>query len=181
MQSLWQTTREAEPRNASDCSEKPKSPGTPSCRGKKVLLLDGNSSRQVLRVRALRKYGLEVDCAADIGEARSLWHANVYNLVLLNCSHESSTAEEFCGEIKKAIPGQLVGFLVGRPGYVASAPNPEGCAAQGECDSDAGDSIRMLLADDCRDLGGSGRYLETAWRIAASRALKGCGKTFSAR
>lgn len=163
-------------------SEKQTYPETFSCRGKRVLLLDGNGSRQGVRARALRGYGgLKVDCAADIGEAQALWHANVYNLVLLNCSHEGSVAAEFCAEIKTAALRQLVGFLVGKPSYVASAPNPEGCVAPREDDSDAGDSIRMLLANDCRDLGGCGRYLETTWRINAARALKGCGKTFPTR
>ena len=36
----------------------------------------------------MRKLGIEVDCAADIAEARSWWRADLYNLVLINMENE---------------------------------------------------------------------------------------------
>jgi len=51
---------------------------------KRVLLLDTSQTKRDLRADVMRKLGIEVDCAADILEARCWWRADLYNLVLIN-------------------------------------------------------------------------------------------------
>ena len=52
-----------------------------SLKKKRVLLIDGSSTKRELRAETMRKLGMDVDCAADISEARSWWRAALYNLV----------------------------------------------------------------------------------------------------
>ena len=51
---------------------------------KRVLLLDDSTAKRELRAEAMRKLGVDVDCAADLSEARSWWRVDLYNLVLIN-------------------------------------------------------------------------------------------------
>ena len=51
---------------------------------KRILLIATYATKRDLRARVLRKLGVEVDCAADIGEARSLWRVDTYDLVLVD-------------------------------------------------------------------------------------------------
>ena len=55
---------------------------------KRILLIDSFATKRDLRAKVLRKMGIEVDCAADISEARSLWQADSYNLVLLDVKRD---------------------------------------------------------------------------------------------
>jgi CheY-like chemotaxis protein len=50
---------------------------------KRVLLLDTSQTKRDLRAEVMRKLGIDVDCAADVLEARSWWRADLYNLVLM--------------------------------------------------------------------------------------------------
>ena len=50
---------------------------------RRVLLLDTSQSKRDLRADVMRKLGIEVDCAADVMEARCWWRADLYNLVLI--------------------------------------------------------------------------------------------------
>ena len=43
---------------------------------KRILLLDTSQTKRDLRADVMRKLGIEVDCAADIAEARLLWQAD---------------------------------------------------------------------------------------------------------
>ena len=49
---------------------------------KRVLLLDTSQTKRDLRADVMRKLGIEVDCAADVIEARCWWRADLYDLVL---------------------------------------------------------------------------------------------------
>jgi len=40
---------------------------------KRVLLIDASHAKRDLRAEVLRKLGIDVDCAADMAEARSWW------------------------------------------------------------------------------------------------------------
>jgi len=89
---------------------------------KKVLLVDASPGKRDLRAETMRRLGMNVDCAADISEARSWWRADLYNLVLINAGNDLGNCDEFCEDMRKAEPKQHLGFLVGKPEYIANAP-----------------------------------------------------------
>jgi CheY-like chemotaxis protein len=91
---------------------------------KRVLLVDASASKRELRAEIMRKLGVEVDCAADIGEARSWWRADLYNLVLLNVEN-GRHLDKFCADIRRTTPSQQFAFLVGKPEYLADSPAEE--------------------------------------------------------
>ena len=96
--------------------------GVPA-KNKRVLLLDSSQTKRDLRADVMRKLGIEVDCAADVIEARCWWKADFYNLVLVNVAGEIDSRDKFCNEIRSAIPSQRIAFFVGGPEYLAVAPN----------------------------------------------------------
>ncbi|HMK31164.1 MAG TPA: response regulator [Terriglobales bacterium] len=102
---------------------------------KRVLLVDTSPSKRDLRAEAMRRLGMEVDCAADISEARSWWRADLYNLVLINVENELGHRNEFCEDMRRATPSQQLAFLVGKPEYLADAPRADGVSS-GQPDSD---------------------------------------------
>ena len=63
-----------------------------------------------------------MDCASDISEARSLWQADAYNLVLMDVKREPRNVEDFCTEMASAKPPQRMAFLVGKPEYLGNTP-----------------------------------------------------------
>jgi CheY-like chemotaxis protein len=93
---------------------------------KRVLLVDASSTKRDLRAETMRKLGMEVDCAADISEARSWWRADLYDLVLINMQNELGHRDKFCQDIRSAMPPQQLAFLVGKPEYLADSPNTDG-------------------------------------------------------
>src|SRR5438309_327935 len=44
---------------------------------RRVLLVDTSPSKRELRAETMRRLGMDVDCAADISEARSWWRADL--------------------------------------------------------------------------------------------------------
>jgi hypothetical protein len=96
-----------------------------SVKKKRVLLVDGSPSKRDLRAETMRKLGIEVDCAADITEARSWWRADLYNLVLIHMENGSGPQDKFCQDMRSATPPQALAFLVGKPEYLADAPSGE--------------------------------------------------------
>src|SRR2546422_277371 len=44
---------------------------------RRVLLVDTSTSKRELRAETMRRLGMDVDCAADISEARSWWRADL--------------------------------------------------------------------------------------------------------
>jgi CheY-like chemotaxis protein len=103
----------------------PAAPISGELKKKRVLLVDTSPAKRDLRAEVMRKLGMEVDCAADISEARSWWRADLYNLVLLNVENELLHRDEFCDDIRSATPPQQLAFLVGKPEYLADTPNTE--------------------------------------------------------
>jgi hypothetical protein len=81
-----------------------------------------------LRAEVMRKLGMEVDCAADIAEARSWWRADLYHLVLINIENKLGHRDRFCEDLRNAAPPQQLAFLVGKPEYLADSPGAEGAA-----------------------------------------------------
>ena len=121
----------------------------------------------------MRKLGVEVDCAADITEARALWQADSYSLVLVDVRNDSVNVQEFCSEIRRAKPPQAVAFLVGKPEYLAGAPGADEVLVVDKNDGhDAwGQTVAALYANACEALPRRWGFQEASWRIAAVRTL----------
>jgi len=94
-------------------------------RKKRVLLVDTSGAKSELRADAMRKLGMDVDCACDIDEARAWWRPDLYDLVLFNISNEFGQRDKFCDDVRGAIPSQQLAFLVGKPEYLAALPNAD--------------------------------------------------------
>jgi hypothetical protein len=107
---------------------------------RRVLLLDSSQSKRDLRADVMRKLGIDVDCAADVLEARCWWRADLYNLVLINAEGEPESRDKFCGDIRSANPRQRIAFFVGGPQYLAIAPQSGGVGVE------AGDAAREMVA-----------------------------------
>jgi len=82
-----------------------------------------------MRADAMRKLGMDVDCAADIPEARCWWKADLYDLVLINMEKGSGHRDRFCDDLRRATPPQQLAFLVGKPRYLADSLSSEEEAA----------------------------------------------------
>jgi hypothetical protein len=121
----------------------------------------------------MRKLGMDVDCAADISEARSWWRADLYNLVLVNVENESGHRDKFCADIRNATPPQQLAFLVGKPDYLADWPNADGLSSAPEVgNQDCWGEVRKALGADIPG-GPPQRWgiLEASRRISAVRSL----------
>src|SRR5438067_11932205 len=80
---------------------------------RRVLLVDTSPSKRELRAETMRRLGMDVDCAADISEARSWWRADLYNLVLMNMETEQRNWDKYWDDMCSAtLPHQLT-FRVG--------------------------------------------------------------------
>jgi hypothetical protein len=139
---------------------------------KRVLLVDTSSTRD-LRAEVMRKLGMDVDCAADIGEARSWWRADLYNLVLISSENELGRRDKFCDDIRGAMPRQPLAFLVGRPEYIAGSPNAdEALPAQKDSDPALWVDVKAALsADISGGLPQRWGILEACRRISAVRSV----------
>ena len=103
---------------------------------KRVLLVDSSRAKRDLRSETMRRLGADVDCAADISEARCWWRPNLYDLVLINMDGSAKSRDKFCEDIRTFMPSQPIMFLVGRPEYLASSPSTDhDISAQDEVDS----------------------------------------------
>lgn len=91
-------------------------------RKKRVLLVDSSRATRDLRSETMRRLGAEVDCAADLIEARCWWRPDLYNLVLMNATASKSQTEKFCDDIRRLMPRQQIRFFVGGPDYLSAAP-----------------------------------------------------------
>ena len=92
---------------------------------KRILLIDTLTTKRDLRASVMRKLGMEVDCAADISEARSWWRADLYSLVLIDMESGLGHRDKFCDDMRNATPPQQISFLVGKPAYLADVPTAE--------------------------------------------------------
>jgi hypothetical protein len=97
---------------------------------KRVLLVDSSRATRDLRSETMRRLGAEVDCAADISEARCWWRPDLYNLVLMNIPSSMVQTQKFCDDIRRFMPQQQIMFLVGKPDYLlAVVPGVEQSAS----------------------------------------------------
>ncbi|MFZ0137071.1 MAG: hypothetical protein WAK89_08440 [Candidatus Sulfotelmatobacter sp.] len=102
---------------------------------KRVLLLDTSQTKRDLRADVMRQLGIEVDCAADVLEARCWWRADLYNLVLISVAGEIDSRDQFCTDIRGANPPQRIAFFVGGPEYLAAAPHSDEAPAEPDTDA----------------------------------------------
>src|SRR5437762_13040440 len=89
---------------------------------RRILLVDTYANKRDLRAKIMRTLGVEVDCAADITQARALWQADSYSLVLMDVRSDSVNVQEFSSELRGLKPPQAVAFLVGTPVYLPGDP-----------------------------------------------------------
>jgi CheY-like chemotaxis protein len=136
---------------------------------KRLLLVDANAGQSALRVKIMGEAGMRVDCAGDTSAARLLWRTRSYHLVLIDLRHDVQGAEEFCAEIKRDSPSQVVAFLVGKPAYLSSSPNPEP-ASEPALPPDWREKAAMFLTRDCRTASLRGGFQEATLRMAAQRS-----------
>jgi hypothetical protein len=115
---------------------------------KRVLLLDTSQTKRDLRADVMRKLGIEVDCAADVLEARCWWRADLYNLVLINVAGETDSRDKFCTDLRSATPPQRIAFLVGGPAYLASAPHSDEAASEPDAGALHKEMVAALLAQN---------------------------------
>lgn len=139
---------------------------------KRVLLVDASPAKRDLRAETMRKLGMDVDCAADISEARSWWRAALYNLVLINVENELGHRDKFCQDIRSATPPQQLAFLVGKPDYLADLPNADvGQPVPPDGDTDHWGDVRAALSADLpQGLPQRWGILEASRRISAVRS-----------
>jgi DNA-binding NtrC family response regulator len=119
--------------------------GSPAKR-KRVLLLDTSQTKRDLRADVMRKLGIDVDCAADVIEARCWWRADLYNLVLINVAGETDSRDKFCTDIRSANPPQRIAFFVGGPEYLAAAPHSDEGPAEPDEDALHKEMVAALIA-----------------------------------
>jgi len=100
-------------------------PSLAAAKKKRVLLVDTSRTKRDLRSETMRRLGAEVDCAADVSEARCWWRADLYDLVLMHVDTTDANADKFCDDIRRLMPQQQIMFLVGKPEYLAASPNPD--------------------------------------------------------
>jgi hypothetical protein len=144
-------------------------PALAAIKKKRVLLIDTSSRKRELRAEIMRKLGIEVDCAADIAEARSWWRADLYNLVLINVQSDIGLRDDFCGDVRSAIPPQQLAFLVGKPEYLAHSPNAD-TESPADLDQSLVGDVRKALSADLGDMPQRWGILEASRRISAVRS-----------
>ncbi|MCU1303571.1 MAG: hypothetical protein JWQ87_3855 [Candidatus Sulfotelmatobacter sp.] len=139
---------------------------------KRVLLLDTSQTKRDLRADVMRKLGIEVDCAADVLEARCWWRADLYNLVLINVAGENDIRDRFCMDLRSATPPQRIAFFVGGPEYLAAVPNSDQGTEGPGADCIHKELVAALLANDS-PISSHQRWgiLEACKRISSVRAV----------
>jgi CheY-like chemotaxis protein len=138
---------------------------------KRVLLVDTCRAKREIRAETMRRLGAEVDCAADISEARGWWKPDLYDLVLLHVEDELVLRDKFCDDVRSTAPGQQIAFLVGKPAYIAGRPDGKGASAANAEDPLSPPRAATIALPISAD--GSQRWgiLEACRRISAVRLV----------
>jgi CheY-like chemotaxis protein len=139
---------------------------------KRVLLVDTSQTKRDLRADTMRKLGIDVDCAADISEARAWWRADLYNLVLICVGNEVAHRDRFCEDIRGATPPQQLAFLVGKPEYLAGLPGVDEALISDHGDHQAHwEDVKAALSVELAEGRQRWGILEASRRISAVRSL----------
>jgi CheY-like chemotaxis protein len=137
---------------------------------KRVLLVDTSQAKRELRAEVMRKFGVDVDCAAEIAEARSWWRAVLYDLVLINMGKGQGYRDKFCDDIRSATPPQRLAFLVGQPKYLADFPTADEDMSAQNVDDQVVGGVDGALSADRGDLTQRWGILEASRGISSVRA-----------
>ena len=137
---------------------------------KRVLLVDTSQAKRELRAEVMRKVGMDIDCAADIAEARIWWRAGLYDLVLINMEKGGGQRDRFCDDIRSAIPPQRLAFLVGQPQFLADSPDSDEKSPVQDADQQILGDLKLAIAADHGDLNERWGILEASRRISAVRS-----------
>jgi hypothetical protein len=137
---------------------------------KRVLLVDTSQTKRELRAEVMRKLGMDVDCAADIAEARSWWRAALYDLVLINMEEGHGYRDKFCDDVRGARPPQRLAFLVGEPAYLSDSPNPANEIPVENANDGVVVDLKVASSPDHTDLRPRGGILQASRRISAVRS-----------
>lgn len=144
---------------------------TSAVKKNRVLLVDTSAPKRSLRAEIMRKLGMDVDCAADISEARSWWKADFYDLVLIHMEKGEGHRDQFCEDVRRASPLQRLAFLVGKPEYLANSPNvDEVFPVRNGHDGSIAGNIKNALSADVGGLSQRWGILEASRRISAVRS-----------
>jgi hypothetical protein len=119
----------------------------------------------------MRKLGIEVDCAADVLEARCWWRADLYDLVLINASAEAESRDKFCTDIRGATPPQQIAFFVGSPLYLAAAPHSDSAPSDVPADALHKEMVAALLAQGSGNQSQRWGILEACKKISSVRSV----------
>jgi hypothetical protein len=138
---------------------------------KRVLLLDTSQTKRDLRAGVMRKLGIDVDCAADVLEARCWWRADLYNLVLINVAGEIGSRDEFCSDLRGATPPQRIAFLVGGPDYLAAAPHSDEAPTEPDAAALQKAMVAAVLAQAAASTSQRWGILEACRKISSVRAV----------
>jgi CheY-like chemotaxis protein len=144
--------------------------GSPA-KKKRVLLLDTSQTKRDLRADVMRKLGIDVDCAADVLEARCWWRADLYNLVLINVAGETDSRDKFCTDLRSAIPPQRIAFFVGGPEYLAAAPQSDEAPVEAGADTLRNEMVATLLAQASGGPSQRWGILEACRKISSVRSV----------
>jgi CheY-like chemotaxis protein len=152
-------------------SIKPSAPFPDAEKKRRVLLVDNSANKRELRAEVMRKLGIEVDLAADVGEARSWWKIDLYDLVLINVENTRGNRDKFCNDIRAAAPRQRFAFLVGKPEYLSGSPSPDSplLAVQDDDNAPMAD-VKAAMAAEIEALPQRWGILEASRRISAVRS-----------
>jgi len=137
---------------------------------KRVLLVGTTQAKRELRAEVMRKCGIDVDCAADIAEARSWWRAALYDLVLIDMGKGQGYRDKFCDDIRSATPPQRLAFLVGQPEYLADSPTADDEMPVLNVDDPVVGGVDGALSANRGDLTQRWGILEASRRISAVRS-----------
>jgi len=137
---------------------------------KRVLLVDTSQAKRELRAEVMRKLGMEVDCAADIAEARIWWRAALYDLVLINMEEGHGHRDKFCHDIRSANPPQRLAFFVGQPEYLADSPNADNKIPVVNAVDDMVGDLKLASSADHGEFTQRWGILEASRRISAVRS-----------
>lgn len=152
-------------------SPAPQDPAVAAPKKKRVLLVDSSRVKRDLRSETMRKLGVEVDCAADISEARCWWRPGLYDLVLIHVVDDDKPVDRFCADVRNATPPQQTMFLVGRPPFLSMSPD-----SNAQAEENAPPTLAKETALEDAILGSDGRpqrwgLLEACRRISAIRSV----------
>ena len=136
-------------------------------RKRRVLLIGASSQKRELRSEIMRKLGMEVDCAADIAEARCWWKADLYDLVLIDMEKGKGHRDRFCDDLRGATPSQQIAFFVGKPEYLAESPVADG---ESEVHQDNGHARSVALSTNVDSRSQYWGIMEASRRISAARS-----------